>query len=100
MRRVEEATARRIETTDESRGLTRACGGRGRRGIGGGLDREYGGVGAASRRRGLGGLAGGAHGVPAVDKEGTRGEGRSGGGTASVVRGVPQGAGEEAGHAF
>ncbi|KFX88242.1 hypothetical protein V490_07759 [Pseudogymnoascus sp. VKM F-3557] len=50
------ATARRIETTDESRGPTCACGGRGRRGIGGGLDREYGGVGAASRRRGLGGL--------------------------------------------
>jgi hypothetical protein len=40
IRRVEEATARRIETTDESRGLTCACGGRHRRGIGGGFDRE------------------------------------------------------------
>ncbi|KFX92787.1 hypothetical protein O988_07128 [Pseudogymnoascus sp. VKM F-3808] len=75
------------------RGLTCACGGRGRRGIGGRLDTEYGGVGSTSRRRGLGGPAGGAHGVSAVDKEGTRGGGSRGGGATSVVRDAPQVAG-------
>lgn len=57
------------------------------------------GVGAARGRRGRAGVAGGARGVLAVDLEGTGGGGDGGGGAARVVRGAPQGEGEEAGQA-